>query len=246
MKFIKLLVPCLITFSLHASVQKIGHRGAWGYEPENTLRSFERAIVACGVDMIELDVQLCKSGELIVIHDKKVDRTTNGTGYVADKTLQELKQLDAGKGEQIPTLREVFECVNRRVKIDIELKGPGTVEPVIALIEEYVQQRGWQYDDFIVTAFDHYKLKELLDLAPHIPVGALLEGIPLDHGAFAHNMNVPVIGASKNHIDQAYVDAIHASGMKVVVFTADDPDDIADMKALGVDGIISNYPDRLH
>ena len=83
-------------------ILKIGHRGAMGHEPENTLRSFKKAL-ALNVDAIELDVYVCKTGELVVIHDDKIDRTTNGTGYTEDKTFTELRQLDAGKGELIPT-----------------------------------------------------------------------------------------------------------------------------------------------
>jgi len=101
---------------------KIGHRGAMGYEPENTLRSFKKAL-DLKVDMIELDVYVCKSDELIVIHDDKVDRTTNGQGYVVNKTFEELRTLDAGKNEKIPTLSEVLNLVNRKAKLNIELKG---------------------------------------------------------------------------------------------------------------------------
>ena len=88
----------------------IGHRGAMGYEPENTLRSFQKAL-DLGVDMIEFDVHLCKSGELVVFHDEKVNRTTNGQGYIAQKSLEKLKELDAGQGEKIPTLEEVLDLV---------------------------------------------------------------------------------------------------------------------------------------
>jgi len=102
---------------------KIGHRGAMGYQPENTLISFEKAI-QLGVDMIEMDVEKCKTGELIIIHDQKVDRTTNGEGYVADFSFEEIKKLDAGNGEKIPTVQEVLNLVKNRVKINLELKNP--------------------------------------------------------------------------------------------------------------------------
>ena len=97
---------------------KIGHRGARGYAPENTLKSFQKAI-ELGVDAVELDVQLCKSGELIVMHDDTVDRTTDGSGFVKKLKLKDLKKLDAGMGERIPTLEEVLDLVNRRVKVNI-------------------------------------------------------------------------------------------------------------------------------
>ena len=132
---------------------RIGHRGACGYEPENTLRSFNHAI-QLGVDIVELDVHICQSGEIMVIHDIKVDRTTNGTGFVGDKTLDELKTLDAGKGEQIPTLQEVLDQINRRVKVNIELKGNSTAKPVLKLLEKYIKEAGWSYNDFLISSFN--------------------------------------------------------------------------------------------
>jgi len=137
---------------------KIGHRWAAGYEPENTLASFKKAI-DLNVDMIELDVYLCKTGELVVLHDPKVDRTTNGIGYIEEKTFEEVRNLDAGKGEKIPTLKEVFELTNRKVKINIELKWAGTAKPVSKLIKEYVENKWREYDDFMISSFDHYELK---------------------------------------------------------------------------------------
>ena len=98
-------------------VTKIGHRGAMGYAPENTLKSFKKAL-ELNVDAIELDVYICKSGELVVIHDDKVNRTTNGKGYVAEKTFKELRALDAGEKEKIPELKEVFDLVNKKVNIN--------------------------------------------------------------------------------------------------------------------------------
>jgi glycerophosphoryl diester phosphodiesterase len=118
-------------------MQIIGHRGASGYEPENTLRSFQKAI-DLGVEMIELDVYTCKSGELVVMHDDKVNRTTNGNGYVFNMTLTELKTLDAGKGEKVPTLVEVFDLINKKIAINVELKGEGTAESTAELIQKYI------------------------------------------------------------------------------------------------------------
>ncbi|HOS41511.1 MAG TPA: glycerophosphodiester phosphodiesterase family protein, partial [Spirochaetota bacterium] len=135
----------------------IGHRGACGYEPENTLRSFEKAI-ALGAHMVELDVHRCRTGELVVIHDNRLERTTNGSGYVAEKTLDELRALDAGGGERIPLLREVVERVGVRAAINIELKGAGTAGPVSELIERTVGSGGYDTSHFLVSSFDHREL----------------------------------------------------------------------------------------
>ena len=109
------------------------HRGASGHEPENTLSAVEKAI-ELGADWIEVDVYAVK-GELIIIHDERLERTTNGTGYVRDTSLAYLRSLDAGKGQCIPTLREVLDSVDRRAGINVELKGPNTAGLAVSLIE---------------------------------------------------------------------------------------------------------------
>ena len=113
----------------------MGHRGAAALEPENTLLSIERAI-DIGVDAVEIDVRLTKEGELVVIHDSSVDRTTSGSGLVRDYELKALKKLDAGKGERIPTLQEVIELVGQRATLVVELKEAGTEEKVVSLIDK--------------------------------------------------------------------------------------------------------------
>jgi len=123
-------------------MRRIGHRGAKGYEPENTLLSFSKAL-QLNVDMIELDVHVCKIGDVVVIHDETVEGTTNGTGRVADMTLDDLRKLNADKGQRIPTLQEVLDLVDRRAKVNIELKEEGSVRPVFELLEKYVTERGW-------------------------------------------------------------------------------------------------------
>lgn len=223
---------------------KIGHRGACGYEPENTLRSFQKAI-DMGVDAIELDVSVCKTGELMVIHDDSVNRTTKGEGYVGEMTLAELKKLDAGKGEQIPTLREVFDLVSRKVKINVELKGLGTALPTAKLITEYVKEKGWSYDDFIVSSFNHPELAEFHNVLPEVSIGALLDGKLVTMAEFAEKMGAKYINPCYDTTDQEYVDDAHKRGLKVLVWTVNEPSDIAKMKSLGVDGIFCNYPDRL-
>ena len=119
-------------------VLRIGHRGAAGRAPENTLFSFEKAVLL-GCDMTELDVHLCRSGEIVVIHDETVDRTTDGSGRVSDLTLNELKLLNAGQGEAIPTLYEVLSLLRDMISLNIELKGLGTAKPVSDLVKEL----GW-------------------------------------------------------------------------------------------------------
>lgn len=223
---------------------KIGHRGASGYEPENTLRSFKRAI-ELGADMIELDVHVCKSGELVVIHNEKADKTTDGVGYIANKTFKELRKLDAGKGEKIPTLSEVLNLVNKKVKVNIELKGKNTARPVFELIENYIKEKDWSYEDFLVSSFNQHELLEFNKLNSKIKIGVLNIGILIDFAKFAEKVNAYSINPSMDFIDQDLVDDAHKRNMKVFVWTVNDQDDIQKIKALGVDGIFSDYPDRL-
>jgi len=225
-------------------ILKIGHRGAMGYAPENTLKSFRKAL-ELNVDAVELDVYVCKSGELVVIHDDKIDRTTNGKGYVIEKTLAELKSLDAGEGENVPLLSEVLDVIDRQIKVNIELKGAGTAKPVYELIEEYVKNKSWKYDDFMISSFNHYELKVFKELNPHIEIGALITGIPIGLAEFAGKVNADSVNLSIEFINQDFVDDAHKRGLNVYVWTVNDFDDIERMKELNVDGIFSNFPDRL-
>ncbi len=229
---------------LQKHMLNIGHRGAAGYAPENTLKSFTKAI-ELGVDMIELDVQLCRTGELIVLHDESVDRTTNGKGHIADLTFDEARSLDAGEGEKLPTLQEVFDLVDRRAKINVELKVPGTAQPVHELIELHVTQRDWSYTDFEVSSFDHYELLKFHGLTPQVATGALIAGIPIGLAEFALKAQASYASMCNEFISAEFIADAHSRGLKVYVWTVDDPDEIAKLTALGVDGLFSNYPDRI-
>lgn len=225
-------------------VIKIGHRGAMGYSPENTLSSFKKAL-QLKVDMIEFDVQLCKSGEIVIIHDDNVDRTTSGSGYISEKTLSELKSLDAGNGEKIPTLNEALDLINRKVKVNIELKAQGIAKPVFELIEHYVKNKGWKYSDFLISSFNHSELEEFYKLNKKIQLGVLWEEIPPRFTDFAKKINAWSVNLSLDFINQGFVDKAHKKGFKVLVYTVNDLADIKRMISLSVDGIFSNYPDRI-
>ena len=149
----------------------IGHRGARGHAPENTLASVRKAC-ALGAHCVEIDVHLV-DGELLVIHDDRLERTTNGTGYLKDHSFAELRELDAGADEQIPTLREVCSALTGAVGIDIELKGPDTAAPVARQIAE-LRKQGWSDNRILVSSFDHEQLAQVRELDPNIKLGILL------------------------------------------------------------------------
>ena len=223
-------------------VLRIGHRGAAGYEPENTLRSFSKAI-ELKADMVELDVYVCKSGEVVVIHDDTVDRTTNGTGKVCELTLSELKQLDAGKGERIPTLEDVMRHIDGATGINIELKGLGTAEPVHKISDEFIDD-GWKKSELLISSFNLEELAAFESLS-NIRIGLLYGNISERILETANRLNVFSLNPYYKGINRDFIKDAHERGFSVYPWTVNDPREIAEMKALNVDGIISDYPDRI-
>jgi glycerophosphoryl diester phosphodiesterase len=220
-----------------------GHRGARGHEPENTVRSVRRAL-DLGADGVEVDVQFA-DGQLVVIHDNTLERTTNGRGRVAKKSFAYLRSLDAGSGERIPTLAEIFDAVNRRAVINVELKGPNTSAPVAALITEYVNRRGWHYDDFLVSSFNLARICEAKQLRPEIRIGALIGKTPRGLAKFAEELGAWSLHAGKHCVTSKLVADAHRRGLKILVFTVNQPGEIARMRILGVDGVFSDFPERV-
>jgi glycerophosphoryl diester phosphodiesterase len=219
----------------------IGHRGACGHEPENTLRSVRRAL-ELGAHGIEIDVYFV-DGEIVVIHDAKLDRTTNGRGYVARKSFAWLRTLDAGQGERIPTLREVFETVNRRAFINIELKGPRTAAPVSDLIGEYLAQHGWQYADFLVSSFNRTQLRAVTD--PEIPIALLLTRPTQLYGISARRVRASAVNPAARYVTREFVEDAHRRGLRVFPYTVNAPAEIERLRSAGVDGVFSDFPERV-
>jgi glycerophosphoryl diester phosphodiesterase len=217
------------------------HRGASGHEPENTLAAVASAIVL-GADWIEVDVYAV-AGELIVIHDELLERTTNGSGYVRDKSLAYLRSLDAGKGQRIPTLREVFNSVDHRAGINVELKGPKTAGLAVSLIEEYVKERQWNYEQFIVSSFNRRQLRKVRKLNPHIRIGILIDRPRRHYAIFARRCRAYSVHAQINIVSARFITRAHERGLKVFVYTVNSPEDIDRLQALGVDGIFTDFPE---
>lgn len=223
---------------------KIGHRGAMGYAPENTIKSFEVAL-EMGVPMIEIDVAACASGEAVVIHDDRVDRTTNGEGYVSELNLQELLKLDAGDGEKIPTLRETLSFLAGKCELNIELKNRAVVKEVAGLISEYIEKELWTADQFLISSFDHHALKDFQELYPEIRIGVLVGIIPLNYSDITKGLDAYAINPCLDFLNREFVQHAKDNGLKVFVWTVNHPEDIEKMRDLSVDGIFTNFPDRL-
>ncbi|MEZ5550600.1 MAG: glycerophosphodiester phosphodiesterase family protein [Pseudomonadales bacterium] len=215
----------------------IGHRGAAGLVPENTLPSFARAL-ELGVDAVELDIHLCE-GRLIVIHDDTLERTTNGTGTLASQTLAALRRLDAGQGAQIPLLEEILELLPGQTGINIELKGPGTALPLAELL------RGIPDRDLLVSSFDHDLLDQFHRAAPDIRAAPLYSRWKGDPITTASLFGGGFLNLSRKLVTAVRCRAAQAAGLKLLVYTVNDPQEAQQLYAMGVQGLFTDYPDRI-
>ncbi|HSN49185.1 MAG TPA: glycerophosphodiester phosphodiesterase family protein [Flavobacterium sp.] len=220
------------------SILKIGHRGAKGHKPENTLVSFQKA-VDLNVDGIELDVHLSSDGALIVIHDETIDRTADGKGFVNQFTAPELKKYG------IPTLTEVLDLTNRRCFVNIELKGIGTAKPVADLIGQYILGQNWSYADFLVSSFDWKMLENIHFLNPRIRIGVLTEEKIEAALAFAKKIKAFSIHPHYVLLSKENVVLMQENGFEVYTWTVNLKEDIQKIKSFNVNGIISDFPDRI-
>jgi glycerophosphoryl diester phosphodiesterase len=219
---------------------RIGHRGAAGHAPENTLLSFEMAI-RMGVDAVEFDVQQTRDSQLVIIHDWRVDRTLDGEGYVAELTLEELRRMRTRQGgETVPTLAEALACVNGRAAVMLELKVPTLAARVAAAVNESKVAQRIMYASFI-----HSELLAVRREDPQATTIALIDAIPVDPTAFAVDARATHVSVAMNSLAKVFADALHAAGFGVFTYTADDAYEIGHALECRVDGIISNYPDRL-
>jgi glycerophosphoryl diester phosphodiesterase len=183
---------------------------------------------------------------VVVIHDRSVDRTTNGFGRVKDKTLTELKGLDMQKGQKICTLEEVLDFINKRVKITIELKGKNAAFKVCRIIQRYVEEKGWQYDDFIVHSFHHSVLWIVKFTDKDIRIGVLSETVPpIRFFSFVKAIGAYSVDVPAHRIDKKFIEKAHRKNLKVFVYAANDGKEIQKAKEIGADYICSNFPDKI-
>ena len=217
-----------------------GHRGARGHAPENTLKAMAWAIEA-GLAWVELDVHAVE-GRLVVIHDERLERTTSGSGKLRRRGLAYIRSLDAGQGERVPFLEEVLDLIDKRLKINIELKSFGSAQLTARTIQQYVALHGWQWGDFMVSSFNHAELRRFGRLVPEVPLGALLERRPRSLG-FAAALRASSINISLTAVTRAFVTKAHRQGLRVYVYTVNDRPSLALLKSWGVDGVFSDYPE---
>ncbi|MEM1606956.1 MAG: glycerophosphodiester phosphodiesterase family protein [Candidatus Bathyarchaeia archaeon] len=217
---------------------KIGHRGAKAYEPENTIRSFKRAL-ELGVNAVEFDVRRTKDNELVVIHDAEVDRTTNGKGLVSELTLKEIKELSTEKGEKIPTLEEALDFLDRKVKILIELKETGIEDKVL----EIVRRKGLE-DNVIIISFHEEALRRVRELSSSVKTG-LIYVKHKDPIKAALSLKAQYLFPMYKFVHSSFIKRAHENGLKIVVWTINTSEEAKEYAEKGVDGIASDKPDIL-
>jgi len=232
-------------------VLDFAHRGFSGEYPENTILAFRKGIEA-GCDGIELDVHLTKDGEVVIIHDESIDRTTNGKGLVADYTLKELKEFDAsfkfagmyGKNE-IPTLREYFELVkDTKIITNIELKTgintyPGIEKKTLELIDEFGLR-----DRIIISSFNHYSVLRMKELAPDMKYGLLSETWIIDFAKYAKDLGMDYVHPIFCMVEPDFAASSKENGIGINTWTVNTDKDIREMIERGVTSVIGNYPDK--
>jgi glycerophosphoryl diester phosphodiesterase len=213
-----------------------GHRGAPGYPRtgENTIDSFTKALLA-GATGLEFDVRRCADGQLVVIHDDTIDRTTTGRGHVANLTYEQLRQFDAGFGAPIPLLSNVLQEFGGKCLLNIELKSSGIAEDVKKLVLENRLQ-----DGVLVSSFDW---DELRTLVPDVPI-ALLAVRLRNLIPAAVEMGAAAIHPRSDLVTRSLVDHAHNANLRIHVWTVNDPQDVNTFRGLGVDGIFTDFPER--
>jgi glycerophosphoryl diester phosphodiesterase len=229
----------------------IGHRGAMGEAPENTLASFQMALLQ-EAQGIELDVHLTKNGDIAVCHDATIDRTTDGSGFIYEMTTTEMKSFDAGswfsnsfQGQQIPLLGEVFDLVPDSIMINVEIKASydGKME---ATLLDFLRERE-RFGNVVISSFDHKCISRLKQQEPHVNAGLLYSANLIDHAAYAKLAGVDIFSLHPHHlmIDKADVDRAISAELAVFCFTVNHIEDMRNMIRCGVSGIITDFPARL-
>ncbi|SFL66260.1 glycerophosphoryl diester phosphodiesterase [Paenibacillus sp. 1_12] len=229
----------------------IAHRGSKGMAPENTLAAFQLGLNQ-GCEGIELDIHLTADGEIVVCHDLTLDRTTNGKGFIVEKSLSEIKTFDAGswfgdsfKGETIPTLNEVFDLVPDTIMVNVEIKYAygGQIEHKLL---DLLHKRN-RMDNVVISSFDHKCVRRVKLMEPAAKIGLLYQANLLDPIAYARSFDVDVYSLHPyfQHLDAEDVLKAVENGLYVYPYTANAESDLLHLTQIGVSGIITDFPGRL-
>ncbi|MFX1442569.1 MAG: glycerophosphodiester phosphodiesterase [Promethearchaeota archaeon] len=218
----------------------IGHRGANSIAPENTLKAFKKAI-ELKADFIEFDIRLSKDNETVIMHDDNTFRTTGHDGQITNMTVKELKSLDCGEGEQIPTLHEVIELTNSKIGLQIEVCAPGMAEKLVSILRE-----NDLIESSIVSSFQYSELLNIQKLEPNLKLGLLISA-NVESNKFVMKFTQKAIKKEfysihpyYEFIDENYVNYVHNNNLKVIAYTVNNKSDIENLIKMGVNGIITD------
>jgi glycerophosphoryl diester phosphodiesterase len=229
----------------------VGHRGAAGHAPENTFASFELAL-ELGADAVELDVHLSRDGQIVVIHDGRLERTTDGGGLVGEHTLAELRRLDAGSwfaprfaGQRIPTLDEVLAWARDRTYLAIEVKnGPIFYEHIeMELVELLARHR--MRERALIISFDHHALRRIRELDAGLLTGVVYACRPADPVALAGAAGAGVLEPHWSFVTPEDVAAAHAAGLRVTAWATSEPSVLHRLLQAGLDALTTDHPEVL-
>ena len=246
MKSITMLLFLLVASSCmkNKSLLVIGHRGAMGHETENTIPSIKKAL-ELDVDMIEIDVFKIASGEIVVFHDDAIDRLTDGVGDIEEYTWSQLQKVTVKGNHKIPLLTEVIHVIDRKVPLNIELKAAGTAKDVNGIIAAYLKE-GWVLDDFLISSFNWNELKVMRMENARIKIAVLIENDdPREALPLAKELKAVAINPDFEKLTLTIADEIKAAGFKIYPWTVNEPEAIDEMIQIGVDGVFTNFPERI-
>ena len=227
-------------------ILRIGHRGSKGYVAENTLESINHAILL-GADGIEIDVFKCLSGELVLSHENNLKRLTGKSGQLEKLTLGELKKFLVVGKYKIPTLTDVLKTIETPLFVNIELKGLNTAQATSKIITNLSKSTSWRLENFIISSFNWNELEQFRSIDKNTPVGVLLSNSMSINEAieFGKKINAQAIHPNFKLLNEKTVKKIKNNGFKIYTWTVNSKDDINYMKKFKVDGIISDFPDKI-
>jgi|SRR6056300_108354 glycerophosphoryl diester phosphodiesterase len=235
---------CSLLLNSQESILNIGHRGAKGHIAENTIASIHKAI-ELGADGIEIDVFQCKSGEIVLFHDKTLEKLTNGDGNIEDKNLEELRKLKVlNSSYSIPTLEEVLKSIGKDVFLNIELKGRNTAEGSLNLIKKYIERNKIEFNNILFSSFNWEELKDLRSLSDKVQLALITEQDPLLAIDYALKLKAVAINPNYKDLNEQIISKINEKGLKIYTWTVNSKIQIDRLKVLNVNGIITDFPDR--
>lgn len=224
------------------SLFNIAHRGG-SAGPENSLAAIANA-VGLGVDAVEVDLWALH-GELYVTHDRRLGHNLPGQGLLRDQSPEQLAALRLANGEPLPSLSQVYALTRGKCLLNVEIKGPDSAQSLCRWLVQQFRTGQAQPEDFLLSSFDQVQLLYCLERLPQVRRALLVEGIPLRLSELAERLGLWAFNPSLSFLNHDLVVAAHQAGLKVFVYTVNQPDDWQWLMSLGVDGVFTDYPEQL-